>query len=237
MQRRIIGGIAGWLIGVLPLIGVNAVNYLGLYINPILALAVSLLLGSAVAGYIGGKADGQSDGGSVGAGVAGGISAVLYAVTLVFLLLLAQSLGVLGSILSGQIFHITVAVLFLAALWLGIAMLTGLLTGTRVNRREGKPSAPRGQAPQPGYPSYRQETPLRYTGTSAEGPYPRGAPPAVSRREGYDGSSRDGDGGFYDRYDPYDTGDAYDSRRYEPGNLGVGYPAGQGQSDRDPRRS
>jgi hypothetical protein len=227
MQRRIIGSIAGWLIGVLPLIGVNAADYLGFYINPILALAISLLLGSAIAGYIGGKSDGQSASGSAfGAGVSGGISAVLYAVTLAFLLLVAQSLGVLGSILSGQLFRVAVAILFLAALWLGIAMLTGLLTGTREDRRERKPSAPRAQAPQPGYPSYRQETPLRYTGSSAERSSPRSGPPAQHR-----------EGGFYDRYDPYSIGTAYDDRRYEPGNSGVGHPAGQRQSNRDPRRS
>jgi hypothetical protein len=236
MQRRIIGGIAGWLIGVLPLIGVNAADYFGLYINPILALVVSLLLGSVVTGYIGGKADGQAAGGSIGAGVAGGISAVLYAVSLVFLLLLAQSLGVLGSILSGQLFHITVAILFLACLWLGIAVLTGLLTGTRQDRRERTLSAPRGQVQQPGFSSYRQEAPLRYTGTSTDGPSPRGATPSAPRREGYGGRS-DGDGGFYDRYDSYDTGNAFDSRRYEPGNLGAGYPAGQRLSERDSRRS
>jgi hypothetical protein len=201
MQRRILGGIAGWLIGVLPLIGVNAADFLGVYINPILALVVSLLLGSAVAGYLGGRSG--SAGGTAGAGVAGGISAALYAVTLVVLLLLAQSLGILGSILSGQLFHIAIAVIFLAALWLGIAMLTGLLTGTRETGREKIPSAPRGQVQPPGFPSYRQETPLQYTGNS--------------------------DG-------PYDTGDAYDSRRYEPGNQGVGYSAGQRQADRDPRR-
>jgi hypothetical protein len=227
MQRRIIGSIAGWLIGVLPLIGVNAADYLGFYINPILALAISLLLGSAVAGYIGGKSDGQSAGGSAaGAGVSGGISAVLYAVTLVFLLLVAQSLGVLGSILSGQLFRVAVAILFLASLWVGIAMLTGLLTGTREDRRERQPSAPRGQVPQPSYPSYRQETPLRYTENSMERTSPQSGPPA-QRREG----------GFYDRYDPYAIGNAYDDRQYEPGNLGVGYPAGQRQSNRDSRRS
>src|SRR5579885_1989899 len=61
MGRRVIGGLVGWLIGVLPLVGVNLVNYFGFYpgdpvVVGMLALFGGLIVGAVISGLIGGRA-------------------------------------------------------------------------------------------------------------------------------------------------------------------------------------
>jgi hypothetical protein len=146
MPGRVIGGIAGWLIGVLPIVVVDAAEYFGLYLpNPLLfgtiALFIGVILGGIVSGYIGGRSTGGSAtaGGASGASMTGGIAAALYVISTIALLLLSESLGLMTSISGGQLFHVAAALLFFAALWLGIAMLTGFLTGRDPSPRESPP--------------------------------------------------------------------------------------------------
>src|SRR5215469_14849788 len=98
MGRRGIGGVAGWIIGALPLIAVNIATYLGFYIdNPVLvgatALLAGLILGGIASGFIGGRPTRWVSGGAIGAGISGSISALLYAVTIIALVIFAPSLS------------------------------------------------------------------------------------------------------------------------------------------------
>ena len=141
MRGRVIGGIVGWLIGVLPIVGLNAAEYSGLYLpNPeffgALALVIGVILGGIVSGYIGGR---SMSGGAAGAGITGGMSSALYIISTVVLFLVSASLGGITSISSGQLLHVAAALLFFTALWLGIAMLTGFLTGRDAPTQESSP--------------------------------------------------------------------------------------------------
>jgi hypothetical protein len=157
MPGRIIGGIFGWLIGVLPIVGLDVAEYFGLYLpNPeffgALALVIGVILGGIASGYLGGRPRGEGavTGGAAGASITGGISSVLYVISTVALLLFSASQGGMTSISSGQLLHVAAALLFFTALWLGIAMLTGFLTGSDTERQESSPP-------------YRQTSHPRYT--------------------------------------------------------------------------
>src|SRR6516225_7737793 len=111
MPGRLIGGMVGWLIGVLPIVGLNAAEYMGFYSpNPelfdALALLVGVILGGVVSGYIGGR---SRAGGATGAGIAGAISSALYVISTIVLLLVSAILGGITSISSGQVFHVAAA--------------------------------------------------------------------------------------------------------------------------------
>jgi hypothetical protein len=207
MRRRVIGGIAGWIIGALPLIAVNIATYSGFYIdNPVLigaiALLAGLILGGIISGYIGGSPQRLVSGGAIGAGISGGISAVLYAVTTIALVAFAPSLGGLPALSADQLAHTIIAVLFFAALLLGISMLAGVFAGrgqTDDGEKGGVPRQPGRMYNNPRMPS----GPVRRD----EG---RSQPTTSGRSQGYQGyepPARQGE-----RY--------YDDRRYQATNPG-----------------
>jgi hypothetical protein len=227
MRRRVIGGIAGWIIGALPLIAVNIATYMGFYTdNPILigatALLAGLILGGITSGFIGGRPQARASGGAIGAGISGGISAVLYALSIIALVILAPSLGSLPpSFTADQVVHIIIAVLFCAALLLGISMLAGVFAGRGQAEEEeetlsmpvsrtspyyhnqpSKPSPPNRMYNNPQTPSWPSEVSTRWD----EG---RSQPNPTSRSEGYRG---------YEQLEG--QGESYDDRRYQAAKPG-----------------
>jgi hypothetical protein len=238
MGRRVIGGIAGWIIGALPLIAVNLATYVGLYIdNPVLAGATALLggllLGGITAGLIGGRTSRVVSGGAIGAGVSGGISALLYAVTIIALVIFAPSLGGLTSFPVDQLVHVIIAVLFCAALLLGISMLTGVLAGRGPDGGQADETLPPMPAPhssvryqnqlsmprQPNRMYNDPETPSR----PIRGEGRRSQPTAAGHSDGYRGYEPQA--GQSERY--------YDDRRYQATNPAR--PSGPQHEERDPR--
>jgi hypothetical protein len=189
MPGRLIGAIVGWLTGVLPVVGLNAAEYFGLYLpNPelldALALVIGVILGSVLSGYIGGR---SRAGGATGASIAGAISSALYVISTVALLLFSASQGGMTSISSGQVIHVAAALLFFTALWLGIAMLTGFLTT-------------RDTAPQEDSPPYRETNLSRYTEKRNAG---RPSQPVTTRpgdTSAYNRPERGRTSGYYGEY-------------------------------------
>ncbi|MGO8948950.1 MAG: hypothetical protein ACLQUY_15135, partial [Ktedonobacterales bacterium] len=236
MLRHIMGGIAGWIIGALPLIAVNFATYLGYYFdNPILigavALLAGLLLGGIASGYIGGgRETADAVGGAAGAGISGSIAALLYAVTIITLVVIAPRLGVIEPLTTSQLLHIVIAVLFCAALLLGVSILTGRLVGrSQDEQNEEDNSTPvlgsppyQSQLTKPRLPN-RMYNDLRAPSQPAEST-PRGQQPSRpasdSRAGGYPG---------YGNLTEFDEN--YDGRRYQPSHPGR--PAGPRQSRPD----
>ncbi len=141
MAARILGGMAGWLIGVLPLIAVNATDYFGVtyFADPVLAGAVALLggllLGGIAAGAIGGRAGRHNPGGTAGAAVSGGTAALLYACTVVGLMYLARTFDAPSPVLVEHPLRISLVIFFFAALLLAIALATGAIIGRGATQR------------------------------------------------------------------------------------------------------
>lgn len=148
-MARVAGGIAGWLIGLLPLLAVNLAAYLGTFsaddavFAGELTLVGGLLLGGIIAGAIGARPTRAQPGGVTGAFISGGIAGLLYAVTLVGLVIGASLLGVAPGVVGEHPIRISAAVIFLAALLAAIAVGAGAIA----SRLRRAPSPQRASAP------------------------------------------------------------------------------------------
>jgi hypothetical protein len=219
MRRRVIGGIAGWIIGALPLISVNIATYVGFYIeNPVLigatALLAGLILGGIASGWIGGRPSRLVSGGALGAGISGGISALLFAVTIIALVIFAPSLGGLPALPVDQLVHVIIAVLFCAALLLGISMLTGVFAGRGLDDYEEDQALPARPAPRSTVPYQNQLSVPRQPNRMYNDPK---IPSQPMRGEGR-------------RSQPTTAGRSESYRGYPPGR-----PSGPRHQDRDTR--
>ncbi|MGZ3677172.1 MAG: hypothetical protein ACXWQR_01210 [Ktedonobacterales bacterium] len=164
MRARIGGGIAGWLIGVVPLIVVNALDYQGLFafqdavVAGLVALIGGIVLGGIVAGLLGGRA-----GGTTAAATAGTVAAVLYAATLISLVIGTGILDSASPLIALHPLRISMALLFLATILLAIAIATGAIVGRRANAAPtASPmyhSVPLNRTPQSPYDTYRGRPP------------------------------------------------------------------------------
>lgn len=130
MAARIWGGIAGWLVAILPLLAVNALEYFGIYYfpDPVLAGLAALIAGLALGGIVAALV-GKQRGGMPGAVISGVLAAILYSVSLIGLLFAARSLDALPALITGHPLHVSAAILFFAALMLLVSLVTGALTG------------------------------------------------------------------------------------------------------------
>ena len=205
MRYRMLGGVLGWLVALLPLAAVNAANFAALFsfqesvLAGGLAIVIGLLLGGVVAGLMGSKQRPMYAGGAVGVAWAGGCAALLYLVTVFVLLALASRANstplLLQDGVSGALWMLT-ALIFVTLLFVAIATGSGMLAGrralkgtpasnsvARVGVTSRQPLPPR---PAPGQPPLR---PPSSSGSSARVPamhrppapdaYP-GAPPSRS---------------------------------------------------------
>ena len=179
MGTRIFGGIAGWLLGVVPLVAVNAVDYFGIYYfpDPFLAGAIALVAGLLVGGVTAGVIGGRTHGGAGGAGMTGMIAAVLYAVSVIALMEAARAFDALPFAVTEHPLRVSLGILFLAALLLLVALVTGVFVGrsaelpaTPTNNAAGRSQAAR-RASAPS--AVRQPGAARY-----------GAPPYAQPRYG-----------------------------------------------------
>lgn len=134
MRTRILGGITGWLLGVAPLLAVNAVDYFGIYYFPdpfvagAIALVAGLLLGGIAAGLIGGRSR-ETGGGAWGAGTTGLVAAALYAVSVIALMEAARAFDALPFAVTEHPIRVSLGILFLATLLLLVALVTGVFVG------------------------------------------------------------------------------------------------------------
>ncbi|HEX8033558.1 MAG TPA: hypothetical protein VF510_06910 [Ktedonobacterales bacterium] len=164
MRARIGGGIAGWLIGVVPLIVVNALDYQGLFafqdavVAGLVALIGGIVLGGIVAGLLGGRA-----GGTTSATAAGAVAAVLYAATLISLVIGTGILDSASPLIALHPLRISMALVFLATILLAIAIATGAIVGRHANAAPtASPtyhSIPLNRTPQAPYDTYRRHPP------------------------------------------------------------------------------
>lgn len=129
MAARIWGGIAGWLVAILPLLAVNALEYFGIYYfpDPVLAGLAALVIGLALGGIVAALV-GKRRGGMSGAAISGVLAAVLYSVSLIGLLFAARSLDALPSLITEHPLRVSAGILFFAALMLLASLVTGALT-------------------------------------------------------------------------------------------------------------
>ena len=228
MRRRVMGGIAGWIIGALPLVGINVATYLGYYFeNPVLIGAVALVAGLMLGGVAAGMLGGRSSQPVAGAGVAGGIAALLYAISIISLIVIAPNLGLLQPLTTIQLIHIVIAVIFCAVLLLGVSLLTGLLIGRGRDSETG---------PQP-IPPYQNtlskpRLPSRMYNNSQGSPPPTEPGQRVERRRS--GPNSSGNSARYPGYTQTDGfGENYDGRGHQP--TYPGRPTRTRQVDRDRR--
>lgn len=158
MRARISGGIAGWLIGVVPLILVNILDYQDLLnlqdaaIAGLISLIGGIVLGGIVAGLLGGRA-----GGTLSATTAGAIAATLYAVTLIGLVIGTGILDSTSPLIASHPLRISMALLFLASILFTISIATGAIVGRRASAALTASSLT--HTPQAPYDTYRGRFP------------------------------------------------------------------------------
>lgn len=162
MARRMIAGILGAVVGVLPLALVNLlVNGAGTFgeieaqaaANAVVLGAVALVggvvLGAVTTGWMAGRS-----GGVAGATVAGVIAAVLYAVVVIFLVVGGARQGWGPPVAAIHPLRASAAILLVASLLLGITLIVGRLAEDTRPSRPAMPAAssrPMGR-PVPGAP-------------------------------------------------------------------------------------
>ena len=174
MARRIAGGIAGWLIGLLPLIAVNVAAYLGMFSGDDTLLVrellpvVGLLLGGIVAGIVGSRPTATQLGGVTGAFYTGGIAALLYAVTAIGLIVGTTLLGVAPEAFVEQPIRIGAAALFLAALLAAIAVVTGAIASRAQGTAEQQQDVVPTRQPQPASHPRAKSVPLARQGGASD---------------------------------------------------------------------
>ena len=210
------GGIAGWLVGALPLVAVNVAGFLGIFnfqdtlVAGGIALLGGILLGGIVAGGIAGRAR--------AALASGGIAALLFVLTIIVLEVVTAVTDVAPPLVAdGENMQDTiraVAVLvFAAALLLAVALVTGTirnapdrdLAHSRPARRESHPRT--GQIAPPAPIPRWQDGPATRASTasdprqpqpSAAYRAPRGSGPADRRGPAQRGEYSQYDEGGYD---------------------------------------
>ena len=212
MATRIWGGIAGWFLGVAPLLAVNAIDYFGIYYfpNPFLvgsiAILAGLLLGGIVAGVIGSRST-TTGGGAIGAATTGIVAAALYAVSVIGLMEAARSFDALPLAVSEHPIRISLGILFIAALLLLVALITGVLAGKPAKENSAFRAQPARPLAGPSAPRAAQSS----GAASGIPPYaqPRYGEPAPPSRPASPRSTdprRQSPDAFDPRYDPHYAG-------------------------------
>lgn len=133
MAARIVAGILGGIAGVIPLLAVNLAASNGLLdTGDVQAAALSgagallggVLLGGIVAGAIAGRR-----GGGIAGAVAGSIAAALYAVVVIGLVVGGARQGHGPPIIAAHPIRTSGALLFVAALVMGVSVVVGWIAG------------------------------------------------------------------------------------------------------------
>lgn len=168
MARRVVAGIVGGALGVLPLVLVNLLVNAGGALGDVEAVAaqsalllgiVALLGGVLAGGILAGWLAGRT-GGAPAAGFAGTLAALLYAITVILVIVGGAKQGWGPSVAAIHPLRVSAAILLVACLLLGVALATGALVGrgrvvapaygpapSERRPRSGLPSDPRNRPP------------------------------------------------------------------------------------------
>ena len=139
MAARVWGGVAGWIVGLLPLVAANvADHYIEFDSNELLLLGAGvlisgILLGGVISASLGGRARNGKPGGVQAAGAAGSIAAALYAGTIIGIVLSGRMIGSEPTLIAQHPLRASGVVLFLGALMVAVALAVGAF-------RVGKPA-------------------------------------------------------------------------------------------------
>lgn len=199
-MRWIVGGIAGWLAAMAPMLGVNIAGYANVFdsstavIAGAAALLGSILLGGLVTGLIAGRSSLARMGGALATLPAGILAAFLYIISLITVVMVAIRVGAAPTVVAEHPLRISGAVVCLGAILLGMSLLIGVLTGKRMGQgtsqaqAQGHSTAQQGMArpSQPGYGGQPSQ-PARGVYPGANASYPSGREDYESQRRGYGG--------------------------------------------------
>ncbi len=195
MSRRIAGGLMGWVAGALPLAAVNVADYLGIFsfsegvLAGTVALLAGIFLGGVVAGSVGGRPEHGRPGGASDAAVSGGIAAALFAVSVILLMAGTAVRDSAFNFDAMVLVRFALAVVFFAALLMGVALIAGAVAGRRAWHAASSNSTPLRSGTVPTTP--------RAGISSASRPVPRGSQPIDRRQPAYGPPPR-GDGWYAD---------------------------------------
>jgi hypothetical protein len=201
-MRWIVGGIAGWLAAMAPLLGVNIAGYANVFdsntavIAGAAALLGSILLGGLVTGLIAGRSSSARAGGALATLPAGILAAFLYSISLITVVMVAIRVGAAPTVVAEHPLRISGAVVCLGAILLGMSLLVGVLAGKRSGQKTSQAqgrSTVRHEMARPGQPGHggQPSKPSRPAYPGANASY-------LSEREDYE-SQRRGYGGYDER--------------------------------------
>lgn len=131
MAARVWGGVAGWIVGLLPLVAANvADHFIEFDTNELLLLGAAvlisgILLGGIVSASLGGRTRDGKPGGVPAAGWSGGVAAALYAATIIGIVLSGRLVSSEPTLIAEHPLRASGVVLFLAALMLAVALAVG----------------------------------------------------------------------------------------------------------------
>ena len=199
MLARIFGGVGGWLVSALLLVLVNLIALGGaLDLGQDVALGAigifgGVILGGAVAGYLGSRPRRGSASNAGGALLSGGLAALLYALSVGGFLEYAGQQGNLPNIVLEHPIRMGLAVICVSALLMVVALLVGAVShrGSRVPTAPTQPTTRLGASRaygQPNAPYAPSSRPL-YTAPPSRGRVPA-MPPASRQNERYPTESR-----------------------------------------------
>lgn len=200
-MRWIVGGIAGWLAAMAPLLGVNIAGYANVFdsntavIAGAAALLGSILLGGLVTGLIAGRSSSVRAGGALATLPAGILAAFLFIISLITVVMVAIRVGAAPTVVAEHPLRISGAVVCLGAILLGVSLLVGLLTGKRSGQRtsqaqtQGSSAVRQGMMARPGQPGYggQPSQPSRGAYPGANASYTSGRADHESQRREYSG--------------------------------------------------
>ena len=188
-MRWIVGGIAGWLAAMAPLLGVNIAGYASVFdsntavIAGAAALFGSILLGGLATGLIAGRPSSGRTGGASASLPAGALAAFLYSISLITVVMVAIRGGAAPTVVAEHPLRISGAVVCLGAILLGMSLLVGLLTGRRAGQGMSQTQSQARSVVQQGMARPGQPPRSAYPGATAA--HPAGREDYESARRGY----------------------------------------------------
>jgi hypothetical protein len=245
-MRWIVGGIAGWLAAMAPLLGVNIAGYASVFdsntavVAGAIALFGSILLGGMVTGVIAGRPSSVRAGGATTTLPAGVVAALLYIISLITVVMMAIRIEAAPAVVADHPLRISGAIVCLGAILLGVSLVFGVLTGRfvhqgadqRADQRadQGKSQAQGRSAAQQNSTQPSQPDNAGFPGRSSHGanqgahtPYPamRGRVDSQHTRESTRDRRNGGAQGDQPDYDSqqhgYGSYDEHQPARYSPG--------------------
>lgn len=137
MAARVWGGVAGWIVGLLPFVAANVADqYIEFDSHETLLLGAGVLvggvlLGGVVSASIGGRVRRDGSGGASAAAVAGGVAAGLYVATLIAVILSGRLVSSEPTLVAEHPIRASGVAVFIGALMMMVALGVGAVRGGR----------------------------------------------------------------------------------------------------------